>query len=61
MLGGYRTAFNQRQQIALHPFTRNIGTRDFSTLTDFVDFIDKHDAVIFDIVNRLLFQLFLID
>ena len=46
MLGGNRRAFDQRQQVTLHAFARNIGTGTFTAGTNLVHFVEKHDTVI---------------
>ena len=53
--------FNERQQIALHPFTRNIGAGDVAALGNFVDFINEYDAVLFGVRDRLLPDVFVAD
>ena len=45
IFGGYGGAFDQRQQITLHAFARHIGTACISTGADFINFVQKHDAV----------------
>ena len=52
VFGGYGCAFDQRQQVALHTFTGYIGTTGIGARANFVDFIQKHDAVLFDSFNR---------
>ena len=62
VLGGDSTAFNQRQQVTLNPFAGYIRPGGLATaLTDFIELIDKHDTVLFNRFNGLLFQLFRID
>ncbi len=58
VLGGDCAAFNQRQQVALYAFTGDIRAGGLATLTDFIDLIDKHDAVLFNGVDGVLLQLF---
>src|SRR5262245_25611162 len=38
--------FNDRQEIALHPFSRHIGTGGVLLAVDLVDLIDEYDSVI---------------
>ena len=40
--------FYERQQIALYAFARYVGPRRFAAFGDFVDFIEKDDAGLFD-------------
>ncbi|SQB41789.1 Uncharacterised protein [Citrobacter koseri] len=58
VLGRDGAAFYQRQQIALYAFAGNVRARGFAAFTDFVDFVDKHDPVLFNGVDGFLFQLF---
>ena len=62
VLGGHRTAFHQRQQIALYPFARDTGAaRLIAALGDLVNFIDKDNAVLLYPVQGIEFQLFFVD
>ena len=45
-------AFDQRQQIALHAFARNVHTHRFAALRHFVDFVEEYDAGLFDALDR---------
>src|SRR2546422_689518 len=48
-------ALDDRQQIALHPFARDIGSRALAALAgDLVDLVDEDDAVILNAVERLV-------
>src|SRR6267378_541066 len=48
-------AFDDRQQVALHALTGDVGTRTLATLAgDLVDLIDEDDAVVLDAVERLV-------
>lgn len=58
MFGGNGATFYQRQQVSLNAFTRNIRTGRLAALTDFVDFVDKHDPVLLNSVDSVLLQLF---
>ncbi len=52
MFGADCGAFDQRQQIALHALTADIAAPRIRTGTDFVDFIQKHDAILFNRFQR---------
>lgn len=58
MLGRDGAAFDQWQQVALHAFTGHVRTGGFTALTDFVDFVDKHDTVLLNGVDSVLLQFF---
>ena len=58
VFGGNGATFYQRQQVTLNAFTRNIRTGRLAALTDFVDFVDKHDPVLLNSVDSVLLQLF---
>ena len=60
MFGGDRGALDQRQQIALHAFTRDIAAAAFAR-TNLVNFIKKNNAVILDLKHRLAGDLVLIN
>ena len=60
MFGTNGRAFNQRQQVTLNPLTTDVCTAGVFTFTDFVDFIDKNDAVLLGHMQGFLFQVFLI-
>ncbi len=59
--GGYRAAFHQRQQVALHAFTRHIGAGVFAAPGDLVQFVDKDDAVLLGCLQGLLLDLVVVD
>ena len=44
VLGGDRGALDQRQQIALHAFARDVAAAAAVAHADLVDLIEKHDA-----------------
>ena len=61
VLGVDGAAFNQRQQVALNPFTGDIGARALAALADLVDLVEEDDAVVLDRCDRFLLQLFRVD
>ena len=61
MLGRDRGAFNQWQKIALHALAADVGPLAFGACADLVDLVEKHDAAVFDSVNGILDDLFLIE
>ena len=61
VLGGDGAALNQRQQVTLHAFARYVGAHGFRTPRDLVELVDKDDAVLLDVLNRLQLELFLVD
>ena len=54
-------AFDQRQQIALHAGARDVGAAMLGARSDLVDLVQEHDAVLFDVLDRLLLHLVFID
>ena len=52
--------FDQRQQVALYAFTGHVGTRGFRAPRDLVEFIDKHDSVLFDVIDRAQLQVLVV-
>ena len=46
VLGGDRAAFNQRQQVALHPLRGGICTAVVAGRHNLVNFINEHDAAL---------------
>ena len=56
-----RGAFDQRQQIALHAFARDIAAAAAVAHADLVDLVEKHDAVVLDRIDRLLHQLIVVE
>ncbi|OMP13440.1 hypothetical protein COLO4_01682 [Corchorus olitorius] len=60
-LGVDGAAFDQRQQVALHAFARDIGTADVAALGDLVDLVDEHDAMLLDRFQGLGLEFFLVD
>ena len=58
---GNRGAFHQRQQIPLYALARYIRSGSFGAAGDFVDFVEEHDAVLFNILHRAKFQVLIID
>jgi hypothetical protein len=61
VLGRYRGTFDERQQVALHPLTRNVHTVRVAARGDLVDFIEKDDAVLLDITDGIVFDILIID
>jgi hypothetical protein len=53
VLGRYRRAFNQRQQVALHALARDVDAVGVAARGDLVDFVKKDDAVLLDIPDRI--------
>ena len=49
VFGAYRSAFNQRQQVALHALARYICAAALVAACYFVDFVNKNDAVLLGI------------
>ena len=45
-------SFDEWQQVSLHALTRHIRTDGFRPTGDFVDLIEKDDAVLFDSIQR---------
>ena len=60
VLGGNGGAFDQRQQVALHAFAADVGAAPLGAHGDFVDFVEKDDAVVFGSGNGLFDHLFLV-
>ena len=56
-----RAALNQRQQIPLNAFSGHISTAVGALADDFVDFIDEHDARLFNTLDRAGFDGFIIN
>ena len=54
-------AFNQRQQIALHALTGNIRALHAGAGGNFVDFVQKDDAVLFDGGHGVGFHVFIVN
>src|SRR3546814_5516487 len=54
VLGADGAALDQRQQIALHAFARDIRAAGvLAALADLVDLVDEDDAVFFGVADRL--------
>ncbi len=51
----------KRQEIALHTFARYIRSAVFGALGHFVDLVEEHDAVLLDIAQRVVLELFFVD
>ena len=54
-------SLDQRQQVALHAFAAHIAALLFRARTDLVHLVEKDDAVLFDRLDRLARQLFLVE
>jgi hypothetical protein len=52
---------DQRQEVALHALTRDIGAVRFLPARDLVDLIEEHDAVLLDGGESLRLQLVVVD
>jgi hypothetical protein len=61
VLGVHSRAFHQRQQVALHALARHVGPLHLAAAGDLVDLVQEHDAVGFDVGDRLQFQLVVVD
>ena len=61
VLGVDGAALDQRQQVALNPFTGNVRAGALAALADLVDLVEEDDAVILDGGDGLLLQLFRVD
>ena len=61
VLGGNGGAFDQRQQIALHAFSRDAAVARVIAHGDLVDLVDEDDAGLFGDFNRLAADLLFID
>src|SRR5437016_4571767 len=57
VLGRDRGAFDQRQQVALHAFARDIAAAAAVAHADLVDLVEEHDAVVLDRVDGFQHQL----
>ena len=54
VLGGYRGALDQRQQVALHALARDIGAGAALAAGDLVDLVEEHDAVVLHRMDGVL-------
>src|SRR4051812_42507967 len=61
VLGRDGGALDQRQQVALHALARYVAADPAVARGDLVDFVEEHDAVLLDRVDRLLHKLLLIE
>jgi hypothetical protein len=61
VLGRHLRALDQRQQVALHALAADIGTLAVGAGGDLVDFVEEHDAVLFDRFDGKLHHLVLVD
>jgi hypothetical protein len=61
VLGRYRGAFHQRQQVALHALARHFGAVGFRARGDLVDLIEEDDAVLLDVLQRLGLDVLVVD
>src|SRR6266852_5432244 len=53
VLGGDGSALHEREQVPLHALARNVGADRLPAVRDFVDLVEKHDAVLLDVGKRL--------
>ena len=53
VLGFNSRAFNKRQQVALHALARDIGSVYLTPASNLVDFVDKHNPVVFNVIDGL--------
>ena len=44
---GYRSTFNDRQNVALNAFAGNVGTGHFIITSNFIELVNEHDAFLF--------------
>ena len=61
VLGRYHRALDQGQEIALHTFAAHIGPGPVLGSRNLVDFVQEHDAVLFDRLDRRAVQFIVID
>ena len=54
-------ALDQRQQIALNALAADVGADALGARADLVDLVEKHDAVILDVLDRLLHDRVVVD
>ena len=59
--GTYRTALDEWQKVPLDSFPRNIGTLVIGPANDLVHLVEKNYPVLFDSVDRLLLDIFIVD
>ena len=59
--GTYRTTLYERQKVSLDPFPRNIGTLVIGPADDLVHLVEKNYPVLFDSVDSLLLDIFIVD
>ncbi len=55
------TAFDQRQQVTLYPFARDIRATRFTPFADLVDLVDEDDTLVFDGGDHLILELLRVD
>ena len=60
VFGGDGAAFDQWQQVTLHPFTGDIGALALGATGDFVHFVEKDNAVLLHHFDRLGLDLLLV-
>ena len=56
-----RGSFHQGQKVALYALSRDFGCACFLSAGDFVDLVEKHDAVLFGIGQRAQFDFLVVD
>ena len=58
----HRRPFDDRQQVPLYPFARDVGAGALAALAgDLVDFVDENDAMVFDAIERLVHDVVHVD
>ena len=61
VLRGDGRAFDQRQQVALHTFARDVGTASFRPGAKLVDFVEENDTGVLDVGDGVARDAFVID
>ena len=61
VLGGHGRSLDQRQQVALDALARHVGAAAALAGGDLVDFVEEHDAVLLDGLDRFQHQLVVVE
>ncbi len=61
VLGRHRRAFHDRQEVALHPFARDVGSMSALAPRDFVQLVEEDDAGVLGPANGLAHRLVHVD
>ena len=61
VFGGHGRPLDQRQQIPLYALPRDLSPTAFAARSDFVDFVDKHNAVLLQQMQGLALDIVFID